>query len=555
MKRLMNVRTWRLLGLFGVPLFVAFLALPSIPTGAQSPPAGPGVPGGIGTAPRPEPGIWLNVEPADMLELTELQELSQFDPLDLDARGIEEPSPFQPTMDEWDYEWAKTQANADAEAYGPLGPTRESGAVDVEQLGPAVPIGPTCAGALEATTLRPPDTHGAAGLSQYVEIVNTRLHIFRKSDCLRLNGANGVSLNSFFATVAGQPGILFDPRVIYDHIWNRWIMTAEGRPLNATQQFHYINISTGPNALGSYYRYRVDVNFRNTASFFWDYPQLGMDQDAIIITANIFDPGFVGAAMFAVAKARLYNGLGFGVPLHFPLTGTLAPPLVLDQDDSAFLVAAFTNSPFVGRVRKYELLNASNAFQQVLSAPVDVVVPPYVIPPDARQPGTTALLDTLDRRFVNASTQIGDRLYQVHTVNSGGLPTPRWYEINTATNLLVNWGQFFEGGSSNDFNASIAANESRDLFVTWTATNPGPTGAHQARMRVSGKRSFDAAIGIPGFQMGPTSPTFYLGFRWGDYSAVSIDPVDRRLAWAVNELVRTNSTWKSVFGRMRRNPL
>lgn len=566
MKRSMNLRTWRLVGLFGLSLFVAILALPGIPTGAQSLPAGPQVSGGIGTDPPPgedeqtgdenSEGIRLNVEPADMLTLTELQELSQLDPGDLAADGgIEEPNPFRPTMDEWEYQGAKAQANAEAGAFGPLGPTRESSTLDlnsVDQLGPAIPTGPTCNGAFRTDTLRPPDTHGAAGLSQYVEIVNTRLQIFNRFTCA--TQAN-VSLNSFFATVPGQPGILFDPRVIYDHIWNRWVMTAEGRPLNATQQFHYINVSTSSNALGSYFRFRVEVNFFNTSTFFWDYPQLGMDQDAIIITANIFNPGFVGAAMFAVAKARLYNGLGFGVPIHFPLPGTLAPPFVLDQNNNAFLVAAITNGGPFGRIAVLQLQNASNAFQQVLSGRPDVIVASYSVPPDARQPGTPLRLDTLDRRFVNASTQIGDRLYQVHTINSFGLPTPRWYEIRTTNSTLVNFGEFFEGPSSNDFNASIAANESRDLFVTWTSTDPNFPFAHQARMRVSGKRSFDAFIASPGFPMGPTSPTFYTGFRWGDYSAVTIDPLDRRFAWAVNELVRSTSTWKSTFGRMRRDPL
>src|SRR5207248_11740303 len=58
---------------------------------------------------------------------------------------------------------------------------------------------------------------------------------------------------------------------------------------------------------------------------FWDFPQLGMDQDAVLITANILNGNtFLGADFFAVAKARLYNGLGFSVPVFTGLVGTLA---------------------------------------------------------------------------------------------------------------------------------------------------------------------------------------------------------------------------------------
>src|SRR5207302_1220627 len=141
---------------------------------------------------------------------------------------------------------------------------------------------------------------------------------------------------------------------------------------------------------------------------FWDFPQLGMDQDAVLITANIFlGNTFLGADFFSVAKAKLYNGLGFSAPVFTGLAGTLAPPIVLDQNASTFLIAA---PPSGTILTKYTATNTSHPASTSLVGS-SVTVSSYGVPPDAHQPGTTDphnLLDTSDSRFVNASTQSGN---------------------------------------------------------------------------------------------------------------------------------------------------
>jgi hypothetical protein len=42
-----------------------------------------------------------------------------------------------------------------------------------------------------------------------------------------------------------------------------------------------------------------------------------------------------------------------------------------------------------------------------------------------------------------------------------------------------------------------------------------------------------------------TSPTWYGGNRWGDYSAVTVDPRNARRAWLVNENALANHDWGS----------
>lgn len=437
---------------------------------------------------------------------------------------------FLPTMPIDQYADLKTRLHAE----GPGIEKPLDAQAEAQPRAPVILVGPNIAGATDVDRLTPPDTHGAIGRDHFVEITNSHIDIF-----LRTNPSQrtSMSLAAFFGYTAR---VLFDPRVVYDNVWNRWIVTADAFQESATRQLFFVAVSTTSNALGPYFIYPLNVTF--AAGDFWDYPQLGFDQDALIFTANVFaaSGGFKGADMFAVAKARLYNGLGFAVPVFTGLRGTLAPPIVLDQNARTYLVAASGGSA----LSLYTLTNSSRPNAIQLAGPVNVPVPGYSAPPPARQPGTGAVLDTLDGRFVNASTQTGDVLWQVHTINLVGYAAPRFYQIDTVTHSLVQSAFFFGTSTSYDFNASIAANGSNDVFVTWSMTDAAR--GTNAQVRFSG---FDHNNGFP-YSLGAgtaafTSPVPYGGFRWGDYSAVTIDPANPRRAWLVNEDIQRNGDWGS----------
>lgn len=453
-----------------------------------------------------------------------------------DARAVAQgkSKPFLPTMPAAEYEELKTTLRAQALVADK--PVEVDAEAEAEALprAPIALVGPNFAGATDVDGLIPPDTHGAVGLDHFVEVTNSHIDIFVRTNPSQ---RTSISLAAFFGYTTR---VLFDPRVVYDSVWNRWVVTADAFQESGTRQLFFVAISTTSNPLGSYFIYGLNVTFN--AGDFWDYPQLGYDQDSVIITANVFTSsgGFRGADMFAVAKARLYNGLGFFVPVFTGLRATLAPPIVLDQNARTCLIAASGGSS----LSLYTLTNSSRPNAIQLTGPVNVVVPAYTAPPDAPQPGTTARLDTLDGRFVNASTQTGDFLWQVHTVNLVGYAAPKFYQINTATGALVQSRFFFGTSTSYDFNASIAANGANDIYVTWTMTDP-PNGTN-AQVRFSGfdhnnGTTYVLGAGIAAF----TSPTFFTGGRWGDYSAVTVDPRNTRRAWLVNEDVLTNHDWGS----------
>jgi hypothetical protein len=441
---------------------------------------------------------------------------------------------FRPTMERSEYEAAKARANF----WGP-GAAKPLNETFVPLATPVIKTN-NFNGHSATEGLRPPDTHGAIGPNHFVQVTNSHIDMWARSGSL----AKSVTLATFFGYTAET---LFDPRVIFDPTWKRWIVTADAFAESSTVQRFFIAVSKTSSPTGQFFIYNLNVNFFANSNF-WDFPQLGMDQDAILITANIFSGNtFLGADFFAAAKARLYNGLSFSVPVFTGLTGTLAPPIVRDQNASTFLIAAPSSGTSFS---KYTATNTSRAGVS-LTGPVSITVPSYSVPPSAHQPGTTKLLDTSDSRFVNASTQSGNDLWQTHTIALGSFPAPKFYRLNTSTNTVSQSGFYFASGTSDDFNASIAANDAGNCFVTWTSTDA--SAGMNAQVRLSGKLSADAGIAA-----GPnafTSPTFYSASgdnpeRWGDYSAVTTDPSNAANAWLVNETVTTDSTiWGSRIVR------
>lgn len=449
--------------------------------------------------------------------------------------------PFRPLINRSDYQTAKDIAKKSISG-------QENITAPAEPLAPPTFQGIGFEGVNQTTAggWRPPDTHGAIGKTHFVEVTNSHIDVYlRDGTLVRSN-----PLASFFGYFTQT---LFDPRCIYDSTWNRWVITAEAFSESPTIQYQFIAISLTSDPEGSFYIYKIDVNTNNNGDF-WDYPMLGMSQDAIIITANIFDSVnnnalYVTTRMVTLAKARLYNGLSLTVPFFSGLVGTLAPPIVLDQNCKTFLLAA----PEQGStITKYTLENASFPSCATLTSST-ITVPAYALPSNASQPGTTAVLDTLDCRFVNASTQSGNSLWQVHTIKNNGRPSLKFYEFNTTTNAIIQSGFISASATSHDWNASIAVNSTNDAFVTWSSTDT--TLGTNAQVRFSGRLHTDPLGIIAAGSALFTSPTFYHPSadnpeRWGDYSAVTLDPRNPLRAWIVNEKVNTSISWGSRIGKI-----
>lgn len=367
----------------------------------------------------------------------------------------------------------------------------------------------------------PPDVNVAAGdLGQIAEVTNDHFTCF---DSLG-NMLRDQPTSDFFNY---HTKLLTDPRVVYDHIWNRWVASEVGFSESPTVQYLVLAVSTTDDCTSPFYNYYVNEPI--AAGDFYDYPQLGYDQDALIFTFNVFNGPFKYAEIDLVSKAAVYNGHGFSSPFFNGFGGTLTPNIVRDNNGTTVVIRNVTGT---ANVQLIKLANTSRS-NPSFTGPFNVATPSVCnVPPSASQPGTAAKLDTLDGRFQAPGMQIGSSLYQVQTCGSGPFPIPRVLQINTATNITIREDFVFSSLSSFDFNPSLAGNDFGDLLMNWSFTDP-PVGTN-ATVAFSSK--------LAGASFGPqgtcdTSVTSYPDFRWGDTSGASIDPTDptQKSFWIGNE--------------------
>jgi hypothetical protein len=399
----------------------------------------------------------------------------------------------------------------------------------------------------------PPDSNGTVGSAQFVETVNNYLNVYSKA---------GVLLkHTSLTALMGSSTSTFDPRVLWDPNWSRWVVTADSFPVDSSHQYFWIAVSRTSSATGSWFVYFTNTNSFTGSGSFWDYPSLGLQQDSIIFTANVFGTSsFLGAYAFALSKAQAYNGHTQGFKVFGHLSATLQPPNVLGSDLNGFAWLAAAAS---GTIQMYAMENPSSPNNTFLFGPYTVTgVGGYSVPPSATQPspcgGGTNALDTSDTRFVNASAQIGDRLYQVHSVNFGG-PAVRYYVIRGLLGFapaVAESGTFWATGTSSDWNASIAADSLGEIVVTWSSVDAGSS-PYNAQVRYVGKQSGDpvisGAVGNPLITSGACLTGNYdsnFGLqRWGDYSRVSPDTTAQHF-WIINEDIINANTWGTEFGNV-----
>lgn len=127
----------------------------------------------------------------------------------------------------------------------------------------------------------PPDTNGAVGAKQFMQMVNVTLSVYSKSGGLQLGPVLIHTLWTGFGGLCefggGPPDFTDggDPVVLYDHFANRWLVSQLQFDSTFTHNAECVAISTSSDATGSYNRYEFDFG-----SLFPDYPKFAVWPDA-----------------------------------------------------------------------------------------------------------------------------------------------------------------------------------------------------------------------------------------------------------------------------------
>jgi hypothetical protein len=398
-----------------------------------------------------------------------------------------------------------------------------------------------------AARVAPPDTTGDVGPNHYVQWVNLRYAIYT----LTRDASNNITAFNLVPGFPKQGNVVWqgfggrcqsdndgDPIVQYDQLADRWILTQFA--VSATPYTQCVAVSTSPDPTGTYYRYAFSYS-RN----FNDYPKMGVWPDAYYITYNMFRNGasFVGNTVCAFERAQMLAGgparqacASTSTSHHSlepaDLEGTTLPPtgspnFLMSMTSTAINFWRFTVNwgAGTGTLSGPTAVSGVAAFSRACGG--GTCIP---------QPTTTNKLDSLaDRLMYRLSYRnLGSREALVinHSVTSGTGVGVRWYELTNATGqtlasappVLRQQGTF---APTNDFRwmGSAAMDKTGGIAIGYNISNatsivPSIRYAYRGPADPLGTLGNETTI-LNG--MGIQTATLT---RWGDYSTLSVDPVD-----------------------------
>lgn len=384
----------------------------------------------------------------------------------------------------------------------------------------------------------PPDPVIAVGRDHVVSLINRLIAVYDKQGNL-LEGPT--SLRDFFGIPSGFNA--FDPLAVYDPFSDRFIVVATSRNDSQQDSRLYIAFSQTADATADWNNYFIDAD-RDQAGSWADYPSIGIDRNAVYLTANMFSfAGFFdNVTLFVYDKEDGYAGRD--------LDNTHLIDVRTASGDFPFRLRPATVEQTVpGDV--FYLMQASNSFgaslnlfrltgdrfnDPDLSATTVGLPETYSGPGSARQPGDGSPgVDTLGGSLWNviyrdgtlwtaqaiaASPSIASWVHRV-AVDSGGASREETYELDDP--------------DADSFFPYVLPDQEDDDFALLTAFS-GPD------RHVTGRYWNVSADGtIRHAELLVDSSELNTSDRHGDYFAVAYDPVDRNRVWMIAQFMRDSS--------------
>jgi hypothetical protein len=411
----------------------------------------------------------------------------------------------------------------------------------------------------KADARNPSDNSLAVGPNEVVQIVNSRMAIFTKKGTKYPASGNAlfgpVVTNSLFAGFGGpcEQLVSGDAVVRYDQLANRWLFVLPifrhpaDQP-NAPYGMCYA-ISTGPDPMGSYYRYEFN------RPLFPDYPRPAIWDDGYYIPTSTGDT-VIQKHICAADRSKMLQGLAAdeqcviidGVSFlnaadidgpHLPPTGR--PELVMAAGGAQLHSIFEDDVIYVWKFR----VNWEDPAKTVLSEPEKITVAPYHFLCNGQlskcvpQPGTDVRLDSQGDKLMQRLVYRNFGRYQsivasqsIDTRTGGGV---RWYEFrldNSGAPQLFQQGTYAPDGDYR-WLPSIAMDRKGDIGVDYSfggaSSYPGQRFAARLAADPKGQMTVHEAV----LAEGKASQTNTM--RWEDYTTLDIDPSDDCTFWYVGD--------------------
>jgi uncharacterized repeat protein (TIGR01451 family) len=433
--------------------------------------------------------------------------------------------------------------------------------------------------------LSPPDTDGEIGPDHFVQYVNLLFRVYSRTGT-PLTGP--VRLSTLFAPLGGQCAEPDngDPIALYDQLADRWILSQFAFAGSGTEPPYHecIAVSKTSDPTGAYYLY----DFMVPTVQFNDYPKLGVWPDGYYMTANQFNRGlsFDGTGAFAFNRRKMLVGDPTANMIYFDLNLATHPeaiggmlPSDLDgltppYESSPNVFVYFLATEFLDAIDGLRFFdfhadfnNPSNSTFVERQAPLPVPAFDPRSPAgraDIEQPAPAiaahsldAISDRLMFRLAYRNFGTHESLVVNHSVNVGTGTTlathqsgVRYYELRRegkASPFGIHVAETISPNTDNRWMASAAQDNDGNIAVGYSVSSlvTFPSVRYSGRLADGTPRTEASLIEGSGVQRST-------GSRWGDYSAISVDPLDDCTFWYTNEYYTAASQATSTVGWLTR---
>lgn len=493
---------------------------------------------------------------------------------------------------------ASTAASFEGGATAPAAP----------QVDPPDPLAPALNNTFEAINFNentsltgffqiPPDPAGAAGTTHVVNVVNSSIEWYTKTGTRQ----NRQSLTSFFATAPTPPQTgTFDPKVVYDHYSNRFIVVtmerieASGPTLNQSRVYLAVSDDSDPNGTW-YFQTLLTEETINTRQCWADFPGLAFDSEAVYFTTNMFAHNnqtqagvFQGQRLWIMQKTAWYAGLA-PVATRYNPTGlananpngtegavatTMQPTIMYGDTPGGLGTFLIAYSGLSDGVNNY--VQIIEVTSPLAPAATDFTVYFSLVGTRAADDATNLALPSAPQLGTSRTIATNDRRFSQHGVHRNGLlycaapfrppaaapvdaaqTTVHWFVLNPAvlnTSLAdpppTNQGNV--GGediapNTHTFFPTVAVDLAGNLAIGFAASGPNIfAGAY-----FTGRLASDApgtTMPAGGLRAGRDiyvrafSTSMTVTSRWGDYTGIALDPADNSTFWVFNEYALPRGT-------------
>ncbi|GAB4343887.1 MAG: hypothetical protein Kow0089_19980 [Desulfobulbaceae bacterium] len=410
----------------------------------------------------------------------------------------------------------------------------------------------------------PPDTCGDVGPDHYVQAVNLSYQVFDKTG----NSLYGpVSLNTLWAGFGGICEIRNngDPIVLYDQWADRWFISQFALDYGGAGFHQCIAVSRTGDPTGEWYRY----DYKMSDTIMNDYPKFGVWPDGYYMSINQFDAsaGYLWAGQGVAVFDRATMLAGGNAPMQYLDLNTVYPDLsaMLPADADGMAqpppgepnhFVMFTDDSWGGGFQDQLLMydfhvDWGNPGNTTFLPAAALDTDPFTwFPGGIDQPDTTIKVASLGDRLMyrlqyrNFSTHRS--MVVNHTVDNGsGTAAIRWYELRDDG---TGWTIFQQGTHSPDathrWMGSMAMDHQGNIGLGYSASNS--TDVYPS-IRYAGRLATDPPGALSRTEtelhQGTGSQVESSWKRWGDYSMMSVDPVDDCTFWYTQEYYETTSSW------------